>query len=212
MKKEEGQKILDAHFETWDRGPKRTGELTRNVRMYDVEAHWLYEVAKTKGISEEQSVTVAHPIYGRDLEHKTMPPIRMTNINRQRVVNLLNNLSIKNVQEALALLFRSEAGMSAPDSIEIVVGQEVSKCNRVNRACTNGKTIWISLAMFEGDNAPTEREIGFKVPPSVKPGTIVVLHEFAHLLMGHPYNTVTSTEVKEKRADAWVQKFVEPLW
>lgn len=206
MKNEEDQKILDAHFEAWDRGPKRTGELTKSKDLSML--HWLYEQAEKGTVS----LVVAHPVYERHLINMALPRIVMSKSNRQHVVELLNNLSVENVHEALTLLFQSEADVAAPDSIEIVVGKEVSKCNRANRACTNGKTIWISLSMFEGDNAPTEREIGFKVPPSVKPGTIVVLHEFAHVLMGHPYNTVTSTEVKEKRADAWVQKFVEPLW
>jgi hypothetical protein len=211
MKGEEDQKILDAHFEAWDRGPKRTGELTRNKDLSTLQ--WLYELAD-KGIEkeEEESMIILHPVRERDLLSVPLSRIVMDKSNRQRVVELLNNLSIKNVQEALTLLFKSEAGMDAPIVMEIVVGQEVSMCNRANRACTNGKTIWISLSMFEGDNAPTEQEIGFKVPPSVKPGTIVVLHEFAHLLMGHPYNTFTTTDVKEKRADAWVEKFVEPLW
>lgn len=159
-----------------------------------------------------KQVEITHPVHELQLEDAALPPINTDKADRMLVVQLLNNLSIKNVLTALELLFKREAGMAAPDSIEIVVGQEVSKCSRANRACTNGKTIWISLAMFEGDNAPTEREIGFKLPPSVRPGTIVVLHEFAHLLMGHPYNTVTTTDVKEKRADAWVENFVSVLW
>lgn len=166
---------------------------------------------------EEQDHPVAVAIITRPMHELNCtgvppPPILMSSVKRRRVVELLNELSIVNVQEALALLFKSEARAEAPDSIEVVVGQRVSKCDRATRACTNGKTIWISLAMFEGDNAPTEREIGFPVPPIVKPGTVVVLHEFAHLLMGHPYNTVTPTEAKEKRADAWVERFVQPLW
>lgn len=206
MKEKEENGVNACYDEMWQRGIdsfcRWSCQLTRNPRLDDFDAQ----------MSQQESMIIVHPVRERDLLSMALPHIAMSKSDRQRVVELLNNLSIKNVQEALTLLFTSEAGMDAPISMEIVVGQEVSKCNRANRACTNGKTIWISLAMFEGENAPTEQEIGFKVPPSVKPGTIVVLHEFAHVLMGHPYNTVTSTEVKEKRADAWVQKFVEPLW
>ena len=141
----------------------------------------------------------------------TIPLIKMDKQNRLHVIKLLNDISIENVKEALRLLWNSEPGPESAASMEVVVGQNVAKCSRTNRACTNGRTLWISLSMFEGENAPTEHEIGFKLPRVVKPGTIVILHEFAHLLMGHPYDPVTTKDNKERIVDTWAKKFVEPF-
>lgn len=83
------------------------------------------------------------------------------------------------------------------------------ECARNDRACTDGRTLWVSAALKNPAKAVRPEDVGFTYPvATVKTWTIVVLHEVAHILMDHPHRSDLAERVKETRADCWASRYV----
>lgn len=71
--------------------------------------------------------------------------------------------------------------------------------------------LWISSLLAQQGHVPCEEELGGTLPLGIKPWTIVVLHECAHILMNH-FSDVErakfSVEVREERADCWAWRYI----
>lgn len=80
-----------------------------------------------------------------------------------------------------------------------------SVCGR-DTGCTNGTKIWLSPRIltqeFEDEDAHFER------PEGISHAAALILHEFGHLVFGHPYNDGMTRELKEQQADCWAAGFV----
>ena len=130
---------------------------------------------------------------------------------RRNIIKLLNDFTEESIREAIEMLNIIEP-VKHPLSdyrVTIIMGDDLHKegapCKLYNRACNDGTTLWVSMKMLS-DLKP--EEIGFPLPPGVRPWTFVILHEFAHMLMGHSYLPDVSTHAKETRADCWATRYI----
>jgi hypothetical protein len=129
---------------------------------------------------------------------------------RQHVVWLLNRFTLQSVTTALKLVLRTEK-VSLERNVTVHFVPEATACMNTRRACTDGRDLWVSTMMYEGPEGITRGEIGFPFPSWVMPHVMVILHEFGHLVMGHPYNASMTSDAKELRADCWAARYVEDL-
>ena len=129
---------------------------------------------------------------------------------RQKVVTLLSRFTAESVATALKLVYKSER-VPVPRGFQVHLVPSVTPCLNNRRACTDGHDLWVSTGMYEGPGAITRSEVGFPFPQWIRPHVMVILHEFGHLMMGHPYSTTLTEEAKELRADCWAARYVEDL-
>jgi len=138
-----------------------------------------------------------------------VPVIKCTKEEVQHIVALLNTFEEDQINEALQLLLTKEVGKGKYMSVR--VRDHLPMCANGKRGCTDGVNLWISRDMLTTKFKPTERELGFTVPKGVEPGTAVILHEFGHILMEHPYRKDITHDIKETRADCWAARFLSLL-
>ncbi len=129
---------------------------------------------------------------------------------RRKVVKLLSLFTAESVATALKLVFKTER-VPVPRGFEVHLVPTVTPCLNKRRACTDGRELWVSTEMYEGPGALTRNEVGFPFPQWIRPHVMVILHEFGHLMMGHPFNNSMTGEAKELRADCWAARYVEDL-
>jgi MYND finger protein len=152
------------------------------------------------------------PFCGKD-RNNSIPAIVGSARDRRRVIDLLNSFTEDSIREAIELLNIIEPAVHPLKSHEvtIVMGDDLDNegapCKLHNRACNDGLTLWISRRMLSADPVTTN-EIGFKLPDSVRPWAFVILHEFAHILMGHSFLRDVEVKVKETRANYWAARYI----